>query len=131
MISTLTDGVHLFLASTFTNVRLSTARPQSNLLPEIPSLPLSLECQQLLDTTLPKPESCSYQTTDKTQDLLNTIVSVSELLYSKRTPKTILQLHNVTWYHQTRNHLFGIYSHNLVAHAPQQVCLSQEHRQNT
>ena len=132
-----------------------------NLLPEIPSLlgpPLSLECQQLLDTTLPKQKVsgaflrvAAIKLLIKLQnhtvdilllDLLNTIVRVSELLYSfdhKRTPKTILQLHNVTWYHhelcchflsepkhQTRNHLFGIYLHDLVAHAPpiyQQVCL--------
>ena len=54
----------------------------------------------------------------------------------KRTPKTILQLYNVTWLHcchfltnpkhQSRSHLFRIYLHDLVAHAPpiyQLVCL--------
>ena len=67
---------------------------------------------------------------------------VSELLYSydsRRTPKTILQLYNITWFHhelcrhllsnpkhQSRSHFFGIYLHDLVAHAPyifQRVCL--------
>ena len=123
-----------------------------NLLPEIPSLlePPSLECQQLLDTTLPKQKvsgaflrvaaiklliKLQHHSVDVLLlELLNTIVRVSELLYSfdhKRTPKTILQLYNVTWYHhelcchfllkpkhQTRNHLFGIYLHDLVAHSP-------------
>ena len=75
-------------------------------------------------------------------ELLNTIVRVSQLLYSfddNRTPKTVLRLYNVTWYHhelcchflstpkhQSRSHLFGIYLHDLVVHAPpiyQQVCL--------
>ena len=134
-----------------------------NLLPEIPNLlqpPLSSECQLLLDTTLPKQKVsgaflrvAAIKLLIKLQNhsihvdklllaLLNTIVRVSELLYSYdqiRSPKTILQLYNVTWYHhelcchflsnpkhQSRSHLFGIYLHDLVAHAPpiyQLVCL--------
>ena len=76
------------------------------------------------------------------KELLNTIIRISELLYSfssKRTPKTVLRLYNITWFHhelcchflsnpkhQSRSHLFGIYLHHLVAHAPrifQEVCL--------
>lgn len=74
--------------------------------------------------------------------LLSTIVRISEILYSHdshRTSNTILRLYNLTWYHhepccyflsnprlQTRSHLFGIYLHDVVVHAPtiyQQVCL--------
>ena len=74
--------------------------------------------------------------------LLSTIVRVSEILYSydsNRTPKTVLQLYNFTWYHhelcchfvsnpkhQSRSHFFGIYLHDIVVHASyifQQVCL--------
>ena len=66
--------------------------------------------------------------------LVSTIVRVSEILYSgdsKRTPKSLLQLYNLTWYHrelcchflsdpklQSRTRLFGIYLHDLVVHAP-------------
>ena len=145
-----------------------------NLLPEIPHLldsPVSQECQQLLETTLPKQKVSGaflrvaaikllqkHNVSSLVLALLDTIVRISELLYSfdqKRTPKTIFCLYNITWYHhelcckllpnpkhQTQHHLFGIYLHDLVAHAPpiyQQVCLrsmnaeSQERlfRQNT
>ena len=139
-----------------------------NLLPEIPHLlppPLNSECQQILDTTLPKQKVsgallrvAAAKMLVKLQNsnidelllaLLNTIVRVSELLYSfdqKRTPKTILQLYNVTWFHhelcchfltnakhQSRSHLFGIYLHDLVAHAPpiyQLVCLRSLNAEN-
>ena len=133
-----------------------------NLLPEIPHLldfPLSQECQQLLETTLPKQKVSgaflrvaaikllvklqkNKSTSKLVVALLDTIVRVSELLYAldqKRTPKTVLQLYNISWYHhelcckllskpkyQTHQHLFGIYLHDLVVHAPpiyQQVCL--------
>ena len=65
---------------------------------------------------------------------MSTIVRVAEILYSgdsKRTPKTVLQLYNLTWLHhelchhflsnpklQSRTHLFGIYLHDLVVDAP-------------
>ena len=132
-----------------------------NLLPEIPDLlpsDVSKECQQLLDTTLPKQKvsgaflhiaaiklliKLKHQLIDPLlKELLDTRVRVSELLYSydsRRTPKTILRLYNITWLHhelcryllsnskhQSRSHFFGIYLHDLVAHAPyifQQVCL--------
>ena len=132
-----------------------------NLLPEIPYLldsPLNMECQHLLDTTLPKQKVSGAflrvaamkpliklqhnQVSKCILDLLETIVRISELLHSfdhKRTPKTVLQLYNVSWYHhelcckllssprkQTCQHFFGIYLHDLVVHAPpiyQQVCL--------
>ena len=64
----------------------------------------------------------------------------------KRTPKTILQLYNVTWFHhelcchlltnpkhQSRSHLFSIYLHDLVAHAQpiyQLVCLRAVNTEN-
>ena len=124
-----------------------------NLLPEIPHLlpqELSSDCQQLLDTTLPKQKvSCAFlrvaaikllaKLNDQDIDplllaLVSTIVRVSEILYSgdsKRTPKSLLQLYNLTWYHhelcchflldpklQSRTHLFGMYLHDLVVHAP-------------
>ena len=132
-----------------------------NLLPEIPHLlptRLQNECQKLLDTTLPKQKvsgahlrvsavklyvklrCCDIDPLLKA--LLNTIVRISEILYSfdsKRTPKIVLRLYNITWFHhelcyhflsnpkhQSRSHLFGIYLHDLVAHAPciyQEVCL--------
>ena len=75
-------------------------------------------------------------------NLLHTIVKVSHILYlkaSERSPKTLLQLHNCAWLHhelcstllsnprkQTHSHLFGVYLHDLVAHALLQyemVCL--------
>lgn len=74
--------------------------------------------------------------------LVGTAVKISEVLYlgaSKRTPKRVLQLYNVTWLHhelcahflhsptqQTRAHLFRIYLHDLPVHAAPQyqiVCL--------
>lgn len=74
--------------------------------------------------------------------LLSTVVRISEIVYShdsERTPKSVLRLYNLTWYHhelccyflsnpklQSRSHLFGIYLHDLVVHVPaiyQQVCL--------
>ena len=119
-----------------------------NLLPEIP--PIRYKTKGIWSLF----EGCCHLKLQQNQvnkfvlDLLETIVRVSELLYSfdhKRTPK----LYNVSWYHhelcckllsspknQTRQHLFGIYLHDLVVHAPpiyQQVCLrsmnaeSQEH----
>ena len=68
--------------------------------------------------------------------LLDTIVRISHLLYmpeSRRNPKMVLRLYNCTWLHhalckqlfsnlktQSQSHLFGIYLHALVAHAPPQ-----------
>lgn len=76
------------------------------------------------------------------QELLGTIVKISELLYANdmsRTPKAVLQLYNTTWLHhelcchlipnprkQTSDHFYGVYLHDLVVHAPPQyqlVCL--------
>ena len=108
-----------------------------NLLPEIPYLlptHLRSECQQLLDTTLPKQKVsgafllvAAIKLFIKVQNehvdpLLEALLStVVEILYS---------------HDSERSHLFGIYLHDLVVHAPaiyQQVCLrstnteSQEH----
>ena len=89
-----------------------------NLLPEIPNLlpsELGTECQQLLDTTLPKQQVsgaflrvAAIKLKLKHQDihplikeLLSTIVRVVELLYSydsTRTHKTVLWLYNFTWF---------------------------------
>ena len=74
--------------------------------------------------------------------VLDTVVRISDLLYShdsRRTPRAILQLYNCCWLHhelcsyflsnprlQTQQHLFGVYVHDLVVHAPpifQLVCL--------
>jgi hypothetical protein len=74
--------------------------------------------------------------------LLTTIVHASHSLYlnaSYHSPKKVLQLYNCTWLHhelcytllenprkQTLQHLFGVYLHDLVVHAPPQyeiVCL--------
>lgn len=93
-----------------------------NLLREIPHLlppHLKQQSQRLLDTTIPKQKvsravlrtasiklflkllqheaACS-----EVVNLLRTVVMISELFYlrdSKRTPKTILQLYNITWLH--------------------------------
>ena len=132
-----------------------------NLLAEIPNLlpsQLGRECQQLLDATLPKQKvsgaylrvaaiklyaTLKHHNIDPLlKELLNTIARASELLYSynsKRSPKTILRLYNITWFHhelcrhflsnrkhQSRSHFFGIYLHDLVAHAPcifKEICL--------
>ena len=69
-------------------------------------------------------------------DLLGTIVKISHILYLttlQRSPKKVLQLYNCVWLHhelcstlfsnprkQTLNHLFGVYLHDLVVHAPLQ-----------
>ena len=66
--------------------------------------------------------------------LLHTVVQISHILYlktSERSPKKVLQLHNCAWLHhelcsnlisnprkQTLSHLFGVYLHDLVVHAP-------------
>ena len=134
----------------------------SNLLPEIPHLlppGLKEQCQQLLTTTIQK-QKLSGATVRTAAiklflkllqheaanplvvRLVHTAVKISEIFYlsdSKRTPKTILQLYNVTWLHhelcahlipspkeQTRSHLFGIYLHDIAVHAAPQyeiVCL--------
>ena len=125
----------------------------SNILPEIPHLlpePLKSECQQILDTTQTQNKVCgailrvaaikfhlikSKANKDVIQ-LVVTIVRISEILYmpdSKRCPKTVLRLYNITWLHhelcrevihspktQTVTHLFGIYLHALTVHAPVQ-----------
>ena len=111
---------------------------------------MTSECQQLLDTTLPKQKVSgaflqvaaikllvklnNHDIDPLLLALVSTIVRVTEILYSgdsKRTPKTVLQLYNLTWLHhelcrhflsnpklQSRTHLFGIYLHDLVVHAP-------------
>lgn len=133
----------------------------NNLLPELPYIlqpDLRSECQQVLDTTLPKEKvsgaflriaatklliKLQQHTVDPLLvTLLDTIVRISDLLYSHDcscTPRAILQLYNCCWLHhelcshylsnprlQTRQHLFGVYLHDLVVHAPpifQLVCL--------
>ena len=133
-----------------------------NLLPEIPHLlspDLKEQCQRLLDTTIPKQKVSGAMlrtasiklflkllqheaTNPLVVQLVRTAVKISELFYhcdSKRTPKSVLQLYNVTWLHhelcahlihspkeQFRSHLFGIYLHDIAVHAAPQyeiVCL--------
>ena len=134
----------------------------SNLLPEIPHLlppGLKEQCQQLLNSTIQKQKlsGATLRTAaiklflkllqheaanPLVVHLVHTAVKISEIFYSnesKRSPKTILQLYNVTWLHhelcahlihspklQTRSHLFGIYMHDISVHAAPQyeiVCL--------
>ena len=69
--------------------------------------------------------------------LLETAIQISRLFYSpahNRTPRQILQLYNCTWVHHklcyelfqkfyagmTREKMFGLYLHAIVAHAPLQ-----------
>ena len=111
-----------------------------NLLPEIRNLlplPLGSECQQL-DTTLPKQNVsgaflrvAAIKRLIKLQNhsahvdkfllaLVNTVVRISELIYLfdlKRTPKTILQLYNVTWYHhELFRHFLSNHKHQSRSH---------------
>ena len=93
-----------------------------NLLPEVPHLRppnLKEKCKKLLDTTIPKQKVSGamlrtaaiklflWLLQHKEVDpliieLLRTVVKASEILHqndSKRSPKTVLQLYNVTWLH--------------------------------
>ena len=122
-----------------------------NLLQELPHLltpSLKQTITQLIETTLQKVSGVLLRVTtikvylkllkltgvdDRVKQLLGTLVKISELLYasdSSRTPKSVLQLYNVTWLHhelccdlipspctQTREKLYGVYFHDLVVHA--------------
>ena len=87
---------------------------------------------------------------NKVKELLGTLVKISQILYSRdccRTPKTVLQLYNVTWLHhelcreliptphtKTREKLYGVYFHALIVHAPlqyQMVCLRSTNTEST
>ena len=69
------------------------------------------------------------------QLLLNTLVEIQEIAYSsdaQRTPRSVLRLHNLTWYHgmlcrsvigfslkqMTTRKFYGNYFHNITSHAP-------------
>lgn len=86
----------------------------------------------------------------KVKQLLYALIKISELLYASecnRTPKSVLQLYNVTWLHHelccellpspkvlTREKLYGVYFHDLVVHAPPQyqlVCLRSTNAEST
>ena len=71
------------------------------------------------------------------QHLLTTLVEIQRIAYSgeaERTPKSVLRLHNMTWYHGilcrevlgfklkelTTRKLYGNYYHNITSHAPMQ-----------
>jgi hypothetical protein len=68
------------------------------------------------------------------QELLSTLVEIQRIAYSseaERTPKSVLRLHNMTWYHGilcreifgfklkelTTRKLYGNYYHNITSHA--------------
>ena len=94
-----------------------------NLLPEIPHLlspGLKEQCQRLLDTTIPKQKVSGAILRTATLklfllllqhevhvnplvvQLIRSVVKICKLFYqcdSKRTPKSVLQLYNVTWLH--------------------------------
>lgn len=74
--------------------------------------------------------------TDDIRELLSTLIEISELAYanaSKRSPKSILRLFNVTFKHAliltqlfknepkkiSKQKLFGIYFHSLTCHLPE------------
>ena len=136
-------------------------------LPEIPnhlSEPLKTECQNILDTSLTKQKVSGAvlrtaaiklhlklnqsNAPAKVQQLLETIVRISEILYlkdSKRSPKMVLRLYNLAWlhhelvsdllYNQTSSNtkLFGNYLHAITIHAPVQyqiVSLSSVNAEN-
>ena len=139
-----------------------------NLLQEIPHLLPQYKdtFTQIIDSTLQETASGVHLRTAvikvylkllKLQDvdedvkqLLGTLVKISQLLYlpdSGRSPKTVLQLYNVTWLHhelccklipnpkaQTRDRLYGTYFHDFVVHAPPQfqiVCLRSSNSEST
>ena len=140
-----------------------------HLLKEIPTLftsPLKEDIDQLIQTTVPKQKvsgALSRVATIKLYlkllrhsgvderiiQLMDTLVKISELLYATdvRTPKSILQLHNVAWMHhelccdlipipkeQTRDKLYSTYLHDLVVHGPSQyqmVCLRSANAEST
>ena len=84
---------------------------------------------------------------EKIKQLMGTLVKMSQLLYlpeSARSPKTVLQLYNVTWFHhelccelipnpitQTREKLYGAYFHDLIVHAPPQYQIVSLRSTNT
>ena len=74
--------------------------------------------------------------TDDIKELLSTLIEISELAYanaSRRSPKSILRLFNVTFKHAiiltqlfkndpkkiSKQKLFGIYFHSLTCHLPE------------
>ena len=89
-------------------------------------------------------------TDNRVKQLLYTLVKISEILYASEcncTPKSVLQLYNITWLHHelccdlpnpkvlTREKLYGVYFHDLVVHAPppqhQLVCLRSTSAEST
>ena len=109
----------------------------ANLFTELPFViddqSLARECKQMIDIHLSK---------DNVTMLLLTIVEISKILYAddvERTPRSILRLHNLTWFHQelcrdtfkclhkvSCQKFFGLYLHTLTCHASKQyelVCL--------
>lgn len=124
-----------------------------NLFAELPCLLPSTvkhETDQLLATCLRKKITGAYlrataillcqfltgKVSSEIQALLDTIVRIAEISYlleQRRTPRIVLQLYNVTWYHHellqhliptptilTRSKLFGSYLHDISWHAAPQ-----------
>ena len=127
-----------------------------NILPEIPHIvkflqePLKYECQQILATTISQHRVSGAvlrvaaiklflklvrsKADKQVKQLLETVIRISEILHmsdSKRCPKTVLRMYNLTWIQhelckqllslpktQTITHLFGVYLHALTVHAP-------------
>ena len=141
-----------------------------NLLQELPLLlasPLRRTVTELIATTLQKDKVSGVllrvatikvylkvlkekEVDDRVKQLPCTLVKICELLYaseSSRTPRSVLQLYNVTWLHHelccdllpnprvlTRERLYGVYFHDLVVHAPSQyeiVCLRSTNAEST
>ena len=133
----------------------------ANLFRELPFViddqSLATECKQMIDIHLSKANitGADYRlaaihllallrgkAASNVTMLLLTIVEISKILYAddvERTPRSILRLHNLTWFHQelcrdtfkclhkvSRQIFFGLYLHTLTCHASKQyelVCL--------
>ena len=82
------------------------------------------------------------------QMLLDTLVEIQEIAYSleaQRTPRSVLRLHKLTWYHgmlcrsvigfslkqMTSRKFYGNYFHNITSHAPIQTRLISGRSANT
>ena len=81
--------------------------------------------------------SSKIMSSNLAQQLLTTLVEIQRIAYSsefERTPKSVLRLHNMTWYHGilcrevfgfklkelTTRKLYGNYYHNITSHAAMQ-----------
>lgn len=125
-----------------------------NLFAEVPALlpsQVKRETEQLLATCLQKKKTTGAdlrataivlrqfltgKVTNEIHTLLDTIVCIAQISYlpeNQRTPQTVPQLYNLTWYHHellqdlipaptvlTRSKLFGSYLHDTSCHAAPQ-----------